>query len=96
MNSFQARILPFTAREKQISPARSSTEEGPGVVAEHNTTAAGDEGNFVGAVTAEEGTIGAGGLERSASHHDHEPTTSNNNDDHDIDPNRDLEKQSPA
>lgn len=101
MNSFQARILPFTTREKQTSPASSSTTEEPGavhddvgnVVADHNTRAAGDDENFVAAVTAEEGTIGAGGLERSASRHDHEPTASTTNDNHNTDPNRDLEKQ---
>lgn len=104
MNSFQARILPFTTRDKQTSPASSSTtEEQPGavqddignVVADHNTRAAGDEENFVAAVTAEEGTIGAGGLERSASRHDHEATSPTNihNDNHNTDPTRDLEKQ---
>ncbi|KUL83059.1 hypothetical protein ZTR_09931 [Talaromyces verruculosus] len=100
MNSFQARILPFTTREKQTSPESSSAIEEPGAVhddvgndvPDHNTRAAGDEENFVAAVTAEEGTIGAGGLERSASRHDHEtsPTTNAN---HNTDPNQDLEKQ---
>jgi hypothetical protein len=100
MNSFQARILPFTNREKQTSPESSSAIEEPGavhdnvgnVVADHNTRAAGDEENFVAAVTAEEGTIGAGGLERSASRHDHE-TTPPTNANHNTDPNQDLEKQ---
>lgn len=103
MNSFQARILPFTTREKQTSPESASTTEEPGavhddvgnVVADHTTRAAGDEENFAAAVTAEEGTTGAGGLERSASRHDHETTspTNINNDNHNTDPNRDLEKQ---
>lgn len=103
MNSFQARFLPFTTREKQVEPASSSTTPEPGavhddasnVIADHNIRAAGDEENFVAAVAVEEGTIGAGGLERSASRHDHETTspTSITNDNHNTDPNRDLEKQ---
>lgn len=101
MNSFQARILPFTNREKQTSPTRSSstTEEASAAVhdnvADHSTRAAGDEENFVAAVTAEEGTIGAGGLERSASRHDHDATSPTNihNVNHNTDPDPDLEKQ---
>ncbi|QGA14289.1 hypothetical protein EYB26_001942 [Talaromyces marneffei] len=105
MNSIQARFLPFTTRAKQTSPASSSTTtEEPGavhdgvgnVVANHNTRAADDEENFVAVMTAEEGTIGAGGLERNASHHDHETTTPLTNNNHNTDPNRDLEKQQPV
>lgn len=100
MNSF---LLPFTTRESKLSPERSSsTAEEPGAVrddvdsnnvVDHTTRAAGgdDEVNFVGIVTAEEGTIGAGGLERSASRHVHETTTTTNN--NNTNNNTDLEKQ---
>lgn len=102
MNSFQARILPFTTREKE-TPASSSTIGEPGavhndvsnVIADHNARSAGNEENFVAAVTTEEGTIGAGGLERSSSRHarEHASTTITNNDNSNTDPARDLEKQ---
>jgi hypothetical protein len=102
MNSFQARILPSFAREKPTSPESSSTTEDRSsnipdntrLDVTDNTTRAEGYVDFVGAATTEEGIIGAGGLERSASRshsHDHTTTSTITNNNGDL--NRDLEKQ---
>ncbi|OKL58188.1 hypothetical protein UA08_06656 [Talaromyces atroroseus] len=101
MNSIQARILPSFAREKPTSPESLSTTEDrhsnfpdtirPDVAEE--TTRATSHVDFVGAATADEGVIGAGGLERSASRshsHDHAAISNSSSN---ADPNRDIEKQ---
>lgn len=95
MRTFHNHILPsFVTREKPTSPeSLSTTEDRPTSNLASQTTETTAHTDFVGAATTEEGIIGAGGLERSASrpsgqHHEHEHTISN-----DDDPNRDLEKQ---
>lgn len=105
MNSFQARILPFINREKQTSRTSSLTTDQVGTVhvdhdntiSDHATRSGDDHSNFPGAVTSEEGTIGAGGLERSASRPVHNPGTtmdSHAEDNHEKPPfDHDLEKQ---
>lgn len=106
MNSIQTRILPFT-REKQISPSSMSTvdegtshhhdavhDDNANEITDHNARASSNGNVIPSAITADEGVIGAGGLERSASRphgHIHNENTSSTIDN--VDADRDLEKQ---